>query len=380
MSIAWHPLAGLLVILGGFLATVVVAVLRGLASEEARGWLERLPKALIRLAVRRLPREIPRRIRDDQADEWAVVLHDVFHDTQLRPVTRLYRGVRHGLGVLRAAPGIGRELNVTESLGRLLVTFPKDPLDPADLSACTPLVPRARVLLEQAREHIVETPERADLLIAAARYLLRTGISPESALTLHREAAEVRKRLYRRGQLSVAEFADGYHNLAYNLHELGESHRAAGLDRQVLRIRRDLRADGGGEDVTEHLARSLSSLARDFRGCEDAAQARPLDEEALEIRRGLRRCGHLPDDRYIARSLSHLADDLRMLGDLQRARQLAEESLAMSENLFKTDHPERALSLDSLATIHRRLGNHAHADQCEAVARAMRERLHSWWR
>jgi tetratricopeptide (TPR) repeat protein len=360
-----------------FLTAVIVAVLRGLAGEEARGWLDQLPEILIRLAARRIPREHPKEFRDDLAAEWADVLRGVLRDDQGRPVTRLYLGVRCALGFLRTAPSVSRGLSVAESLSLLLVTYPGDPLDPAELSDCAALHPRAQVLLEQAREHNVETPERADLLIATARFHLRARNNLMPALELHREAAAVRELLYRRGELGTAEFADGYHNLAYNLRELGEFRQAAALDEQVLRIRRNLPADDGN---TEHLARSLTSLASDLRGLGDAARARPLDEEALQIRRGLRRRGHLPDDRYTARSLSNLADDLRMLGDLEQARRLAVEGLFMSTDLFGGDHPEIALSLDALAAIYHRLGNGPRADQCEANALAMRQRLLSRWR
>jgi tetratricopeptide (TPR) repeat protein len=194
---------------------------------------------------------------------------------------------------------------------------------------------------------------------------------------LHQETADLRERLYWRGVIGVAERADVYHNLAYNLRELGEFGQAAALDEQVLRIRRNLPADNGN---TEHVARSLTSLAGDLRGLADAARARSLDEEALEIRRALRRRGYLPDDRYIARSLNNLADDMRMLGDLERARQLAMEGLSMSADLFTGDHPETALSLDTLAAIYRGQGNGLLADQYEANAQAMRQRLHSLWR
>lgn len=377
MSTAWHLLAGYPTIAAMSLAAVAVAALRSLAGQEALGWLEQLPELLIRLAARRIPREHPKKFRDDLATEWTDVLRDVLHDNQGRPLTRLFLGVRCALGFLRTAPGVSNGLSVPESLSQLLVTYPGDPLDPADLSACASLYPRAQVLLAQAREEHVETPDRAHLLIATARFLLRAKNSLMLALELHQEAAAVRERLYRRGELNVAELADGYHNLAYSLREIGEFDQAAALDEQVLQIRRNLPADDGN---TEHLARSLTSLASDLRGLGDAARARALDEEALRIRRNLRRLGHLPDDRYIARSLNNLADDLRMLGDLEQARELALDGLSLSAGLFKDDHPETAISLDTLAVIYRGLGSDPLADQYQADAMAMRERLLSRWR
>lgn len=377
MSMTWHLMVDLPAIAGVFLIAVIVSVLRGLAGEEARARLDQLPEILIRLAAHRIPRAHPREFRDDLAAEWTEVLRDVLRDNQHRPVTRLYCGIRCALGFVRTAPGVSRGLSIPESLSRLLLSYPRDPLDPAELSDCVPLYPRAQVLLELAREHNVETPDRADLLIATARFLLRAKNSPMLALELHREAAALRERLYQRRELGIAELADGYHNLAYSLRELGELRQAAVLDEQALHIRGHLPADDGN---TEHLARSLTSLADDLRGLGDAARARPLDEEALRIRRDLRHRGHLPNNRYAARSLSNLADDLRMLGDLEQARQRALEGLFMAKGLFGGDHPETALSLDTLAAIYRRLGNAPRADQCDADAQAMRQRLLSRWR
>ncbi|MEV0729286.1 tetratricopeptide repeat protein [Polymorphospora sp. NPDC050346] len=365
-------------IVWALLAAVIVAVLCDLASEEIRGRLEQLPELPVRLAARRLPRQIPREIRDDQVAEWLAVLHDILHDTELRPVTRLCRGLRHGLGVLRTARTIGRELSVTSSPGHLITVFPRDPLDPADWSTCTPLLGRVQAVLRQVREQRVDTRERADLLLGTARYLLRTGISPEAALHLHREALGIRRRLHRAGRLSLAELADGYHNVAYNLREMRQFRRALVLDAHVLRVRRDLSTDGD-DNAAEHLARSLTSLASDHRGCGEAAQAHPLDREALDIRRGLCRRGHLPDDRDVARSLNNLAEDERMLGDLEPARRHAEEGLAMRLRLFDTDHPDLVNSLDTLAEVYRELGHAADAIGYRASARAMRQRLGARW-
>lgn len=378
MSMLGNFLAGALAILWTSLAFVILFILRGLASDEIRSRLEQLPKALIRLAARRLPREIPKEIRDDLADEWLADLHDPLRDPPLGPLTRLYCDIRHALSALRGAPSVGREMNVAEAVRELFVTFPRDPLDPADWTICAAYSYHATAILEQLRDQNTDSPERADLLIATARFLLRTGIDPRAALGLHAEALGVRKRLHRRGHLGDAELADGYHNLAFNLRELKEFHRAYILDRHALRVRRSLYV-AGDNDMAEHLARSLTSLASDLRGCADATQARPLDEEALDIRRELRRRGHLTDDRDIARSLNNLADDERMLGNLERARQLAEEGYDMRKNLFRGDHPNLALSLDTLAAIHRALGNDTRADQYDAHAHAMRQRLHSRW-
>jgi transcriptional regulator with XRE-family HTH domain len=81
------------------------------ASEEIRGRLDRLPHLLIRLASRRVPGDV----RDELIDEWTAELHEILHGAEALPVTRLVCGIRFGLGLLRTAPDIGRQLNSRET-------------------------------------------------------------------------------------------------------------------------------------------------------------------------------------------------------------------------------------------------------------------------
>jgi hypothetical protein len=81
MRALWAVLAAILVTLTG------TAILGDLVSEEIRGRLDRLPYALIRLAVRRV---LPG-VREDLAEEWTAELHEILRGAEALPVTRLYR-------------------------------------------------------------------------------------------------------------------------------------------------------------------------------------------------------------------------------------------------------------------------------------------------
>lgn len=54
-----------------FLVTLVVTIVGGLVSEELRSRLDRMPYAVLRVAIRRLPVEL----RQSVGDEWLAELH-----------------------------------------------------------------------------------------------------------------------------------------------------------------------------------------------------------------------------------------------------------------------------------------------------------------
>ncbi len=80
----------------------LLVALADLMSEEARTRLARIPFAIVRLARARLPRDL----RDDLAQEWDAELMFVLTGTEGMPITRLLRGTRFALGLLRAAPAV----------------------------------------------------------------------------------------------------------------------------------------------------------------------------------------------------------------------------------------------------------------------------------
>lgn len=102
-----------------FLAFCVLGLFRGATSEmwqeELRTRLGRIPHALIRLASRQLPWQE----RDDYADEWFAELAFMLLDTEGLPLTRLLRGTRFAIGLLRVSHGIARELTQSDQPGLL---------------------------------------------------------------------------------------------------------------------------------------------------------------------------------------------------------------------------------------------------------------------
>jgi xanthosine utilization system XapX-like protein len=99
MTMSW---GALLSIAGAFVFGAVASTL----NEEVRGRLDRLPRALIRLAGRRLPQTV----RDDLTDEWAAELDAILQRAEALPLTRLLVGIRYALGLLRVAPVVASEL------------------------------------------------------------------------------------------------------------------------------------------------------------------------------------------------------------------------------------------------------------------------------
>jgi len=90
----------------GFLGSLVVVAIGDMVSEEVRARLDRLPHAVLCLAIRRLPGEL----RADIGKDWHAELDHILHRAKLYPVTRLIKGVHFGAGLLRTAPRIARSL------------------------------------------------------------------------------------------------------------------------------------------------------------------------------------------------------------------------------------------------------------------------------
>jgi hypothetical protein len=95
-----------LLIVGVFVSLVLLAV-RDLISEELRGWLERAPAAVLRLAAARLSAD-QRQARYE--DEWMPELLFILRKAEGRPITRLILSLRYSLGMLRSAGTVARNL------------------------------------------------------------------------------------------------------------------------------------------------------------------------------------------------------------------------------------------------------------------------------
>jgi DNA-binding transcriptional MerR regulator len=172
MSVGWALLAGL--------TCLVIWLLRNAAGEmlkeEMQTRLCRIPNAVIRVAVLRLPAQSRREL----ADEWRSELAFIVNDTEGLPVTRLLRGMRFAGSLLWAARGMASELvGVQESAGY------REP------TACAAAGITFRQLEYWARTGLVEPSVRAAvgtgtqrlysfrdiLILKVVKRLLDTGIS-----------------------------------------------------------------------------------------------------------------------------------------------------------------------------------------------------------
>jgi hypothetical protein len=96
-ALAW--MAGAVLALGA-------AAVSGVVSDEFRARLDRIPYGLLRVAIGRLPQEV----RADVGEEWRAELDHILHRAEAFPLTRLLLGTRFALGLLRAAPSVGKNL------------------------------------------------------------------------------------------------------------------------------------------------------------------------------------------------------------------------------------------------------------------------------
>jgi DNA-binding transcriptional MerR regulator len=100
--------AGLAIVALVMLAVMMVrGAVNTMCREEIETRIGRIPDALIRLAAARLPRQA----RDDLTGEWRAELDFILRDTDGLPVTRLLRGMRYAIGLLRVSPGTASELS-----------------------------------------------------------------------------------------------------------------------------------------------------------------------------------------------------------------------------------------------------------------------------
>jgi HD domain len=105
-----------LALAGGFLGVAMA----DLVSEEIRARLDKAPRALLRVAVLRLPASL----RGELSDEWSAELAEILSGSEALPVTRLWVGGRFAVGLLFSSRRVGR------ALGRR----PADDLLPPELS------------------------------------------------------------------------------------------------------------------------------------------------------------------------------------------------------------------------------------------------------
>ena len=91
-----------------FLGGVLVAVLGELINEEIRGWIDYLPRFILRLAARRLD---PAGKITIYEDEWLPELTCILQGAEARPISRVILGVKYSAGLLIKARRIASHLH-----------------------------------------------------------------------------------------------------------------------------------------------------------------------------------------------------------------------------------------------------------------------------
>lgn len=104
MSIVTFLITGIAAGLG-FGAWLSVKVIGDMASEEVRGWMDLLPRTILRLAGAQLNREQRQRM---YFDDWLPELQFIVQEAEGRPITRAFRALKFALGLLIAARAIAR--------------------------------------------------------------------------------------------------------------------------------------------------------------------------------------------------------------------------------------------------------------------------------
>jgi hypothetical protein len=91
-----------------FVGGIITAVTGELISEEIRGWLDSLPRVILRLGARRLDPTGKITIYDD---EWLPELTCILRGAEARPISRVIIGVKFSVGLLITAKRIARHLH-----------------------------------------------------------------------------------------------------------------------------------------------------------------------------------------------------------------------------------------------------------------------------
>jgi tetratricopeptide (TPR) repeat protein len=155
-------------------------------------------------------------------------------------------------------------------------------------------------------------------------------------------------------------------DLAYALHNFGETKKALELAEKVLAIRRELFGERHPDVAT-----SLNNVASYTDALGDPKKALELAEKALAIRRELFGERHP----HVATSLNNVASYTGALGDPKKALELAEKALAIQRELFGERHPHVANSLNNVASYTNALGDPKKALELAEKALAIQREL-----
>lgn len=103
----------------GFVSAALLAALGDLVSEEIRGWLDLLPRGILRLAAAELE---PAQRETIYEEEWLPELCFALRGAESRPITRLIIGAWYAIGLLISARRVShRIVRSTATLGPVVI-------------------------------------------------------------------------------------------------------------------------------------------------------------------------------------------------------------------------------------------------------------------
>ena len=97
----------MITIVVGFVVAALLLALSGLIGDEVRGWLEFVPRCILRLVAMRLPADQRRAIYNE---EWLPELIYHLREAEGRPITRLVVGIGYATSLARGAGRVARAL------------------------------------------------------------------------------------------------------------------------------------------------------------------------------------------------------------------------------------------------------------------------------
>ena len=264
----------------------------------------------------------------------------------------------------------------------LFIPFPVSGQAPAPKpSAGQPPAPGLRKLTGDDEKRAKQLDEQIDKALKADRWdeaiaraeellALRTRVQgPKHFETVN---AEWRLKTLRRVAPMPHEDRVAYQSAntmneqAETLNAQGKYAQAQPLFEKALEIRRRLLTDDHPDT-----AASYNNLAVNLNAQGKYAQAQPLFEKALEIRRRLLTDDH-PDT---ATSYNNVAVNLNAQGKYAQAQPLYEKALEIRRRLLTDDHPDTATSYNNLAVNLNAQGKYAQAQPLFEKALEIRRRL-----
>ena len=211
-----------------------------------------------------------------------------------------------------------------------------------------------RFALEDTELGSFDDNQRLSLPIEDLRRLIhqieqQSGVKDRKLATLYLNLADIYRRRLDRGE------ADDYQK---------EQKLAIEYYCKAIELQKEL-------SLEEELATSSNNLAGLYKSQGRFAQAQPLYQKALELRKRILGENHP----YYATSLNNLAAFYYSQGRFEQAEPLYQQSLELTKYILSENHPDYALVLNNLATIYYSQGRFEQAETLYQEALELRKRI-----